>query len=1144
MGWRDEAILVSGLPHQQPVPPEAQPLAPPQSRGAPSWRDEAVLVSAPRSPVEAQLSQGPPGPGLSPEAQEHAIGEATRQLEASMTPGFLAWGTETGGDFISPIARVVGQGGYADAMNRWTATMEQAQRQREEGGPVPDIIQRGVRGAGRSMLPMVVAARVGGSYAAIGVAAAQEANRAITEGKDAGLKGWDLAQYAVVQGVVEALPAIVMQKFGWGGAETLAAKKGLIAGSIRDGLKALGVSFAREVPEEVVTELSHDVAAKLAGVQEGELTEGWGNIIKETVVQTGFTVGGLGGVQIARGSAEARQQQETRERVHELAESGKPVSRKDWRGLGFPKNLDENQAQRTRYVKELSRNIQIENELESRAAMGQQESQPEAGEPVTPEIVAEQESQEAAPKQPAPWVTSVRNEIVDRIRAEQGRGRITGVEAVTHQQLLDSASQSLTRDPFLGDKLLKELAENPRAVGPGETAVLQIQYQKMSRAIRNAHTALSEANKSGDAAAINRAQALANAASNETGDAEQTFRTIGRITARSLGARKMLLHEDFSLETMTSKLGIARGGKTITAEELTRVQELDRRIVETQDKIARKETEIEESESSSAEDSKRLKALKRGLRRGIRETRRRIVEGDFSKRKTKKTVLDKEAVDLKFELKGLKNEFKGMESEAEWQKMPLEERSIKQLHSALNASRSILTSFDLSALLRQGALAAYSHPFLAARNVAPMLRSFWSEKGAFEAMEEMEGSPYAALRAKSGLAVTTVDGPLSSQEEVFQGEFAEKYVPGVAASERAYVTFLNRIRADVFDSLAATLGVNGEVTDAEAKMIAYYVNVITGRGGLGKAEQAATTLAIYFFAPRYVASRFQFLTGMPIWKAKGRARTLIAKEYAKTVIGAGTFMGSLVMLMNLFKDDDDPEAVVEFDARSADLWKVRIGNTRIDPLAGLSQVTVLLRRLQTGQRKTSTGKIVDIRGPGRTYTGLAASDVMANFLRSKLAPVPGAVVDILAGENLVGEPTTPQSVARGTLIPLAVNDILDVMTEDYNIPTKVAVSLLTVAGAGAQTYDSATPGRFAEDIAAHPKMIGVNEKGETYDHTAEIAQVVAEASRLGHSPEDMMYDMDERMRASGVRAASRAAKLKRFLGRWNLFSDLQQQRAE
>jgi hypothetical protein len=118
------------------------------------------------------------------------------------------------------------------------------------------------------------------------------------------------------------------------------------------------------------------------------------------------------------------------------------------------------------------------------------------------------------------------------------------------------------------------------------------------------------------------------------------------------------------------------------------------------------------------------------------------------------------------------------------------------------------------------------------------------------------------------------------------------------------------------------------------------------------------------------------------------------------------------------------------------------------------------------------------------------------------------------------------------------------MTEDYNIPTKTAVSLLTIFGAGAQTYDSATPGRFAEDIAEHPKMIGVNKTGETYDHTEEIAQVVAEAMRLGHSPEDMMYDMDERMKANGVRAASRAVKLKRFLERWNLFSDLQQQRRD
>jgi hypothetical protein len=105
-------------------------------------------------------------------------------------------------------------------------------------------------------------------------------------------------------------------------------------------------------------------------------------------------------------------------------------------------------------------------------------------------------------------------------------------------------------------------------------------------------------------------------------------------------------------------------------------------------------------------------------------------------------------------------------------------------------------------------------------------------------------------------------------------DLAEK-IPGVRASNRAYVVYLNRLRADMFDAMSATLARNGEPTMAEYKAIAQYINVATGRGSFGKKfDKATDALAAVFFSPRYVASRFNFIrrTGAGVRRGGWRRR--------------------------------------------------------------------------------------------------------------------------------------------------------------------------------------------------------------------------------------------------------------------------------
>ena len=178
------------------------------------------------------------------------------------------------------------------------------------------------------------------------------------------------------------------------------------------------------------------------------------------------------------------------------------------------------------------------------------------------------------------------------------------------------------------------------------------------------------------------------------------------------------------------------------------------------------------------------------------------------------------------------------------------------------------------------------------------------------------------------------------------------------------------------------------------------------------------------------------------YKGTAGTRILIAKEYGRALIGLSAVYGLGALA----------GATIETDPRSSDSGKLKFGNTRLDPLMGLSQNTVLLSRIGTGETKSlGTGRITEIRGKV-PYRRATSYDVIATFLRTKLAPVLGAAVNIATGKNVVGQKTTPLTVAADLTIPLSFKDIYDVM-KDQGVPRGSILELLSLFGMGLQSFD-------------------------------------------------------------------------------------------
>jgi hypothetical protein len=354
----------------------------------------------------------------------------------------------------------------------------------------------------------------------------------------------------------------------------------------------------------------------------------------------------------------------------------------------------------------------------------------------------------------------------------------------------------------------------------------------------------------------------------------------------------------------------------------------------------------------------------------------------------------------------------------------------------LNAARAIMTSMDVSAPLRQGGIVMLSNPARGAKAIIPMLRAFASDEYAFKVNQEISNRPNAPLYARSKLYLSGDASPVNAQEEKFISKIAGR-VPLVKGSERAYSTFLNKVRADTFDAMLNGLA-DGEATPEATAAIARYVNTATGRVNLpGEFENAANALNTVFFAPRWAASRFAFLGGQPMYGGTAASRKLIAKEYAKFMIGAGV-VASLGVAAG---------ATIETDPRSSDFGKLRIGKTRMDMMAGLPQAATFTARMATGQTKDQRGRVVDLEKQNSSRAGVAA-----RFLRGKLAPLPAAAANLMAGENIVGEETTPAKEAVRLVTPMSFNDIIEAM-EAQGVERGTAIAILSLFGASTTTYD-------------------------------------------------------------------------------------------
>jgi hypothetical protein len=364
-------------------------------------------------------------------------------------------------------------------------------------------------------------------------------------------------------------------------------------------------------------------------------------------------------------------------------------------------------------------------------------------------------------------------------------------------------------------------------------------------------------------------------------------------------------------------------------------------------------------------------------------------------------------------------------------------------------SKAVKAAFDNSYIFRQGFKTMWSHPKIWLDNSLKSFKWAVQQFGGKHVMRELMADIVSRpnyINGKMERAKLSFGNP----EEPFPTSIPEKiwfFGKLYKASETAFAGQAYKTRADLFDKfMDVEVGNKKMVEVADKKRlenIGKLVNSLTGRGHIGKiTKEQGEAINNVFFSLRFLKSNYDFLTTPFKIKVDPFVRKEAAKNLLKATMGTAFVLG----VANALKPGS-----VEWDTRSADFGKIRIGNTRFDVTGGMGSLIILASRMIQGSSKSSvSGKIS--KGTGILGDPM---DYFYNFFEGKLSPVSSTLVSLFKRKDYrTRKPPTVWDVARRTMAPLPVENAEELLRD----PKSADFLLSLIAdglGIGVNTYGGA-----------------------------------------------------------------------------------------
>jgi len=372
-------------------------------------------------------------------------------------------------------------------------------------------------------------------------------------------------------------------------------------------------------------------------------------------------------------------------------------------------------------------------------------------------------------------------------------------------------------------------------------------------------------------------------------------------------------------------------------------------------------------------------------------------------------------------------------------------------------AKSLLSTLDNSFIGRQGykMLASVRNADIWARAFITSWKYIIQELAGYDAMTPIKADVFSRPNALNGkYRAGNYDVGIK-----FEESFPVSY-PGripllgrvFKAAESAFNGTALRMRADYADRVIARAEKYGKdvLESKEAQSLGKLVNSMTGRGSIGKLGVIGNELNVAVFSIRFFKSNFDVLTAHMLDPKMSRYAKV---EAAKNLAGIITTTAAILWTANqLFPDS------VDWDPRSANFGKIRIGDTRFDVSGGMASLITLASRItptmHNGEwgfysKSATTGKITKLNS-GK-WGAMTVMDVINNYWQNKLSPIAGILRDVARGRTFAGEKPTPLKLGIQAITPLPVQTFFELKNNPESADLLMSM-ILEGLGISANTY--------------------------------------------------------------------------------------------
>ena len=369
-------------------------------------------------------------------------------------------------------------------------------------------------------------------------------------------------------------------------------------------------------------------------------------------------------------------------------------------------------------------------------------------------------------------------------------------------------------------------------------------------------------------------------------------------------------------------------------------------------------------------------------------------------------------------------------------------------------AKAAAASLDNSFIGRQGIKTLFSgHPVIWGKTFVKSFEVLAKSFGGKEALKGVRAEIYGRPNSMNGL-YNDMKLAVGIAEEAYPTTLPEKiplFGRFFKASQEAFTASAYYMRAELADELIRKRISQGiDMTDKEnARSLGLLINSLTGRGDalIGKSGQVVNTV---FFSPKFFQSTLDTLTAHAFDSNVKAADKIEAVKNLASII---TSIGGILYLADTLKPGS-----VEWDPRSSDFGKIRIGDTRFDITGGMGSFVTLLARIAGGSKSSATGLITK----PTDFGGSDVTTLIGKFTENKLSPFVGLLVDILKKEDFNGDPYTAQAfkddptevtwrIVKNTIIPIPYRNAEQNFTK-FDTDTALAITVIDALGIGANTY--------------------------------------------------------------------------------------------